>query len=491
MYKTRLILAMAAVLLFPAFIFADTIVLKSGKTIDGKLVKVTNEAATINIEGAVITYYLDEIVSVDGKKLLLKEETQTAPAAGFLEKSAEEIFEECSPAVALIIKTRNDEDREIGSGFIVDKDGTIVTNYHVMAEAKKVEVKLKDGRVFPVDNIISYDVVRDICVFKIEAKDLSIIALADPDRIKTGQKILAIGNPRGLEYSISDGIVSAVREDLGLRWIQFTAPASQGSSGGPLLNLKGQAVGIVTQLARPDGQNLNYAIPIKDAVPFIRKSSRIKFSEFSNPNRDQMESLYYKGHQAFIIKDYRTAINFLERTAADPRLAYASSSLLGLSYQSIENYGQSIEYFQKAIAINQNNPRDYSGLAISFFRTDSLDNAIFCFEKEISLESALDNPSHVAMTDAYLLLGLSYRLTKQYEKGISMSEKAIPYIMECQRNNYKAPDCCIAQRSLAMAYSNLGNCYSLLGNKAKAREFSVKLRDLGEAELAQELDSKN
>ena len=181
------------------------------------------------------------------------------------EKSIPEIFQKAKNSI-VIIKTRGKSGELIseGTGFIISK-GIIVTNYHVLAGVYGCEVKLTDGTVFPKVSLIKADMDKDIAVIKIPAENFPNLPLGDSEKLEVGQEIITIGNPLGLEMSISTGIVSAFRENKsGVEYIQITAPVSPGSSGGPLLNKKGAVVGIVTlQVPSMFGQNLNFAIPIK------------------------------------------------------------------------------------------------------------------------------------------------------------------------------------------------------------------------------------
>src|SRR6516165_4555875 len=160
-----------------------------------------------------------------------------------------------------------------GSGFIVSTDGKIVTNHHVVGGASSAIVKLNSGAFFPVEGMLADDPENDIAVLKVNGKDLPHLNLADSDAVAVGQHVLAIGSPLGLENSVSDGIVSGIRNEAdGKSWIQTTAPVSHGNSGGPLLTMDGKAVGVVTRKAK-GGENLNFAVPSKKIIPFLMNSA--------------------------------------------------------------------------------------------------------------------------------------------------------------------------------------------------------------------------
>jgi hypothetical protein len=159
-----------------------------------------------------------------------------------------------------------------GSGFLVASDGRIVTNHHVIASAFSAIVKLNNGAFFPVEGIIADDPEHDLALIKVPGKNLPYLGLEDSDSLSVGQRVLAIGSPLGLENSVSDGIVSGFRNADGKSWIQTTAPASHGNSGGPLLVMGGKVAGVLTWKVG-EGENLNFAVPSKLIVPLLGTSS--------------------------------------------------------------------------------------------------------------------------------------------------------------------------------------------------------------------------
>ncbi|HXX23462.1 MAG TPA: trypsin-like peptidase domain-containing protein [Terriglobia bacterium] len=156
-----------------------------------------------------------------------------------------------------------------GSGFIVSPDGIILTNYHVIEGASSAVVKLSNGAIFDVQGTLGVDDQGDLALLKVAGKNLPPIALGDSDSVSVGDRLIAIGSPLGLESTVADGIVSAIREESsGRKWIQTTVPASPGNSGGPLISMQGEAIGVVTFKAS-GGENLNFAVPINYAKELI------------------------------------------------------------------------------------------------------------------------------------------------------------------------------------------------------------------------------
>jgi len=161
--------------------------------------------------------------------------------------------------------------RAQASGFIISADGTILTNAHVVVAATDVTVKLADRREFKA-KVIGVDELTDIAVLKIDAKGLPAVKLGDPRSIRVGEWVLAIGSPFGLENTVTAGIVSATSRSLPdgiyVPFIQTDAAVNPGNSGGPLLNMNGEVIGINSQIYSLTGgyQGLSFAIPIDVAA---------------------------------------------------------------------------------------------------------------------------------------------------------------------------------------------------------------------------------
>jgi serine protease Do len=165
----------------------------------------------------------------------------------------------------------------LGSGFIVDKGGTIVTNYHVIKNAQDITVTMNDNTYFEAE-VLGYDARTDLAVLKIKTdKDLSSVAFGDSDKARVGDTVMAIGNPFGLGGSVSTGIISARSRDISIgtmnEFIQTDAAINRGNSGGPLFDLNGKVIGINTAIYSPSesGGNvgIGFAIPSNLAMSII------------------------------------------------------------------------------------------------------------------------------------------------------------------------------------------------------------------------------
>jgi S1-C subfamily serine protease len=180
------------------------------------------------------------------------------------------LFSEKADAIVMIAVESKDGDR-LGSGFFISRDGKIVTNYHLISGARKVVVKTKKGSVYLPQRIVQLDPAKDIAVIQIEADRVNYLRMGDSNGVVVGQRVLTIGSPMGLESTVADGLVSSVRmSGIGLKLFQISVPLSNGSSGGPLIDLEGKVVGITTA-SFMKGQNLNFAVPINYVKTILKK----------------------------------------------------------------------------------------------------------------------------------------------------------------------------------------------------------------------------
>ncbi len=159
------------------------------------------------------------------------------------------------------------ERSSLGSGFIISEDGYIITNNHVVSDADEIIVRLNDRREF-IAKVIGKDPRSDIAVIKIDGENLPVLKLGDSSRLKVGEWVLAIGSPFGFDYSVTQGIVSAMGRNLPndsyVPFIQTDVAINPGNSGGPLFNLKGEVIGVNSQIYSRNGgyMGLSFAVPI-------------------------------------------------------------------------------------------------------------------------------------------------------------------------------------------------------------------------------------
>jgi len=159
-----------------------------------------------------------------------------------------------------------------GSGFVISENGAVATNYHVVKSSHSVLIQLMNVKSYQEAFLIAGYPSNDLAILYIEGdKSLLPVILGDSDNVQIGEQILAIGNPYGFENTISDGLISGIREIADFKLLQITAPVSPGSSGGALFNMKGEVIGITSIGSQWNAQNLNFAIPINTLKILVRE----------------------------------------------------------------------------------------------------------------------------------------------------------------------------------------------------------------------------
>jgi S1-C subfamily serine protease len=196
-----------------------------------------------------------------------------------------ELFKRLAPAVVTIVML-DEAGREIsgGTGFVIDTAGTTVTNHHVIDEGQKVHVKFMEGAVYEDVTMLADDPANDLALMRLtlskpksgKPPTFEALKLGNSDAVVVGERAISIGNPLGLDHTLTDGLVSARRMIEGRPWIQMSVPVSPGNSGGPLFNMRGEVIGVTTAqigmglMGR--GQNLNIAVPAKTVAQHVQSS---------------------------------------------------------------------------------------------------------------------------------------------------------------------------------------------------------------------------
>lgn len=242
------------------------------------------------------------------------------------EKLTSDIFREEGKSVVEI-----ETDNAQGSGVLITKSGIIVTNYHVIHGAKTALARTSDGRVLPLVGIIELDKEHDLALVKVKSpRSFNPIKIGDSGQVKVGERVIAIGNPEGFQNTVSEGIVSGFRMSFGdIYWgfklIQISAPTSPGSSGGALVNKKGELIGITSAGFVAEAENLNIAVPINYIKPMLPTRGRVafiaKFAKEKSPNEAEGVSRQFLNTYFYITE----------------RLLQSVSGLLAAEQKTLEN----------------------------------------------------------------------------------------------------------------------------------------------------------
>ncbi len=206
----------------------------------------------------------------------------TAPddATAGRQKSVQQLAAMTKKSVVVVTFQGRDGERQgLGSGFIIDPQGLIATNLHVIGEARPISVELQDGRKFDVTAIEATERSNDLAILRIDARDLPALPLGNSDELQDGQPIMAIGNPIGLELSVVSGVLSGRREIEGRSMLQVALPIERGNSGGPLIDLQGRVHGVLT-LKSLKTENLGFAMPINFLKPLLERPNPVPMSRW-------------------------------------------------------------------------------------------------------------------------------------------------------------------------------------------------------------------
>jgi regulator of sirC expression with transglutaminase-like and TPR domain len=189
-------------------------------------------------------------------------------------QTAADLAEGIAPSLVKITQIGREGADGIGSGFIVSEDGLIATNLHVIGDARRLQVEMLDGKTHEVVTIHATDTHRDLALLKINAKGLKPLPLGDSTKVRQGESVVAMGAPEGLGFSIVQGVLSATREIDGHDMLQVAIPIEKGNSGGPLLDMKGKVLGLLT-LKHIKTDNLGFAMPVNALKQLIEKPNPV------------------------------------------------------------------------------------------------------------------------------------------------------------------------------------------------------------------------
>lgn len=342
--------------------------------------------------------------------------TMSANAQDFLP----ELVKRIKPS-AVAIETFDNRGNTLsrGSGFFVASD-RIVTNRHVIERSNRVEIHLVDGKKFPVRGVIAVDGEGDLALLQVEVPK----ALANPLPIiravpQEGESIVVVGNPFGLEGSVSDGIVSAVREISGYgKIIQITAPISPGSSGSPVVNMYGQVIGIAT-LQAAEGQSLNFAIPsqrILDLKVNDLQTFTSLTADTAKNKRSNAERMYSQGVALLSRDDFGRALTFFEKaTELDSNYAEAWYQA-GFCYGSLGRHNDALKASKQAVKLRPDWVEAHVNIGASSFALGQYKDAVDAYKQALRLE---DEP------DIQYALGLTLNKLNRTDEEVLAYKRAI------------------------------------------------------------------
>ena len=324
------------------------------------------------------------------------------------ELTPDKIYEKVDNSVVVILAYDNLGNIFQGSGVVIN-EGIIVTNHHVCKDANRIEIKHYSKEIKNVE-IYKFDELKDILFLKTDDRTLTPIIYGNSGNLRAGQRIYAVGSPEGYENSISEGIVSGFRTDENnVKLVQMTCPITDGSSGGAVLNARGELIGLSVS-GQHEGA-LYFAIPVNDIIAMIGlensyaeytdpvkyyeigteandnknyRDAEVYFSKYLEKFSGDATAYYKRGYARFKLKDYKQAISdfsaVLEKSETSESFFYR-----GNCYYSLKDYKNALTDYTKALQQEPDNYDIYYNRGYANFRLKNYSDAVADWNKAIEL----------------------------------------------------------------------------------------------------------
>ena len=354
------------------------------------------------------------------------------------------LVKKIQPAVVTVIVYNIDNEvANIGTGFFISKKGDLVTNYHVLAGKYGAEIRTADGSTYPVRHITAENRPADLLKLLVDIPEDKIRWLQISKKPPTiAQQIVVVGSPMGLEQTVSEGIVSSIREIPAIgNFFQMSAPISPGSSGSPVVDMDGKVLGVAT-FKYLQGQNLNFAISAKsilDLEPMERPTNISQWTYKLSKQKPRLAAEMCRKGFSFSIngQDQKALQYFKKATERDPNDPVAWYGL-GYCHAGLNNHDSAIEAYKQAIRVNPYDEVTYFQLGNYYSKLGRHEDAVTAYKEVIRI-----NPDFEA---AHFNLGIAYKKLEQYKESKRAFEEVI-------RIN---PEAVSAYYNAGVAYSHLG-----------------------------------
>ncbi|MEA3432100.1 MAG: tetratricopeptide repeat protein [candidate division WOR-3 bacterium] len=377
--------------------------------------------------------------------------------------------------VVILTYDKEGENLAQGSGFFISNDGDVITNWHVFQGASLAEVKTADGHVYPVKEVLTEDIEGDLIRVSVDIPPNVVRSLSvSISPLEVGERVVVIGSPLGLDQTVSDGIVSAVREIPAFgKIIQITAPVSPGSSGSPVVNMKGEVIGVATfQII--EEQNLNFAIP-GERVAKLTPGKGKTLTEWEAEKKEEQftsaEELYSTGLTFLWTEDYEIALSYFEE--AVKKNPHYAEAYFGIGYcnNKLGNWTDAAEAYNQLIRIMPDDADAHSGLGVAYVGLERYTEAVKAFKQAIRIKP----------DDVFALSGLGgvFCVLKRYTEAIKAFKQAIRI----------KPDDANAHCVLGLAYLSSGDRNSALQEYKILKDLDPDLANnlFNEIEMKQKL----
>jgi tetratricopeptide (TPR) repeat protein len=364
----------------------------------------------------------------------------TSPVNG--QENLPVLIKKTEPSIVVIV-TYGKEGNILGqgTGFFINQEGDVVTNSHVLEGASRAVIKTTNGKEHAVQRVLAEDKEGDLVRVSVEIPKEAVSPLPVSAGLpEVGERVMIIGTPLGLDKTVSDGIVSAVRDIPAFgKIIQVTAPISPGSSGSPVINMKGEVIGIAT-FFMVAGQNINFAIPGERIAKLAIEQGGTLSERDERRTKDWLasaEGLYATGLHFLWAEEYEKALPYFVETVKRNPGHGAGYFQLGYCLAKLSQYKEAIESYKQALRINPKEAAVHSNLCAAYGKVGRYEEAIESCKEAIRLKPDF--------AEAYSNLGWSYQRVGRHQEAIQACKQAIRL----------KPD-------FSPAHYNLGNSYAAL-----------------------------
>ncbi len=335
------------------------------------------------------------------------------------EISADKIFDQVNNSVVVVLAYDGKGNLYQGSGIVINSSGYIVTNYHVCKDANRFEIN-HYSKVFSNVQVLKQDKDKDIIILKANDCTLPAIKIGNSEDLKPGQRVYAIGSPEGYENSISEGIVSGVRHDSnGNELVQMTAPITEGSSGGAVVNVNGELIGM-SMSGQHEG-NIYFAVPVEDILKLMdvnyvaskdtdEKKEKEKepinyfkegkdaskdqkyedavfyFSKYLENNLSDIDAYFYRGYARLKLKEYKLAISDFTFAIGSGTDNYEKYFYRGNAYYLLGDFTSALNDYSKAISLSPDAAELYYNRGYANYKMKNFKRTVEDWEKSIELK---------------------------------------------------------------------------------------------------------